>query len=115
MPLEKGKSKEVISRNIMREIAAGRPSDQAAAIACSKAARRFLALEAHPTSIVLEPTFWNTIDRLAQETGSWQEWVKEKLKAKPRAVGRASYLRQLAHQAVLNEAQLKVGKSKKRK
>lgn len=39
MPLEKGKSKEVISRNIMREIAAGRPSDQAAAIAYSKAGK----------------------------------------------------------------------------
>jgi hypothetical protein len=39
MPLEKGKSKEVISRNIMREIAAGRPSDQAAAIAYKKAGK----------------------------------------------------------------------------
>lgn len=39
MPLEKGKSKEVISRNIMREIAAGRPSDQAAAIAYNKAGK----------------------------------------------------------------------------
>jgi hypothetical protein len=39
MPLEKGKSKEVISRNIMRERAAGRPKDQAAAIAYSKAGK----------------------------------------------------------------------------
>jgi hypothetical protein len=39
MPLEKGKSKEVINRNIMREIAAGRPADQAAAIAYSKAGK----------------------------------------------------------------------------
>ena len=70
------------------------------------AARRFLALETHPTSIVLERTFWDTIDRLSAERGSWQEWVKEKLKSKPQSVGRASYLRQLAHQAVLNEIQL---------
>jgi len=40
MPLEKGKSKEVISRNIMKEIAAGRPSDQAVAIAMSKAGKK---------------------------------------------------------------------------
>ena len=59
------------------------------------AARRFLALETHPTSIVLERTFWDTID-----------WVIEKLKDKPQSVGRASYLRQLAHQSLLNEIQL---------
>ena len=33
MPLEKGKSQEVISRNIKREIAAGKPQKQAVAIA----------------------------------------------------------------------------------
>ena len=33
MPLEKGKSKEVISRNIKREIEAGKPQKQAVAIA----------------------------------------------------------------------------------
>ena len=71
------------------------------------AERRFIKLETGPTSIVIERTFWDTIDRLAQETGSWQEWVNEKLKAKPESVGRASYLRQLAHQAVLNEIQIK--------
>ena len=69
------------------------------------AARRFLALETHPTSIVLERTFWDTIDSLAS-SGRWQDWVIEKLKDKPQSVGRASYLRQLAHQAVLNEIQL---------
>ena len=68
------------------------------------AARRFLALETHPTSIVLERTFWDTIDNLA--TGRWQDWVIEKLKDKPQSVGRASYLRQLAHQSLLNEIQL---------
>ena len=68
------------------------------------AARRFLALETHPTSISLERTFWDTIDNLA--TGRWQDWVIEKLKDKPQSVGRASYLRQLAHQSLLNEIQL---------
>lgn len=33
MPLQKGKSKEVISKNIATEIAAGRPQKQAVAIA----------------------------------------------------------------------------------
>lgn len=33
MPLEKGKSQEVISRNIKREIEAGKPQKQAVAIA----------------------------------------------------------------------------------
>tara|TARA_R110001632_G_scaffold4448_1_gene18734 strand:+ start:314 stop:481 length:168 start_codon:yes stop_codon:yes gene_type:complete len=52
----------------------------------------------------LERTFWDTIDNLA--TGRWQDWVIEKLKDKPQSVGRASYLRQLAHQSLLNEIQL---------
>jgi predicted DNA-binding ribbon-helix-helix protein len=68
--------------------------------------KRFINLETHTTSIELERTFWDTIDRLSAESGRWQDWVKEKLKAKPKSVGRASYLRQLAHQAVLNEIQL---------
>lgn len=70
------------------------------------AARRFLALDSHPTSILLERTFWDTIDRLSTDHGSWQAWVKEKIKHKPQSVGRASYLRQLAHQALLNEIQI---------
>lgn len=37
MPLEEGKSQEVISRNIATEVRAGKPQDQAAAIAYSKA------------------------------------------------------------------------------
>lgn len=37
MPLRKGKSKKAISENIATEIRAGKPKDQAVAIAMSKA------------------------------------------------------------------------------
>lgn len=39
MPLKKGKSKEVISENIRREISSGKKPSQAAAIAYSKAGK----------------------------------------------------------------------------
>lgn len=39
MPLEKGSSKKVISRNIRREMHAGRPQKQAVAIAMSTAGK----------------------------------------------------------------------------
>lgn len=39
MPLESGSSKEVISRNISREVHAGKPHDQAIAIAMNKAGK----------------------------------------------------------------------------
>jgi len=65
--------------------------------------RRFIDLETHTTSIELELIFWDTIDQIAADTGCWQDWVKEKLKAKPMSVGRASYLRQIAHQSALGQ------------
>ena len=40
MPLREGKSQDVISRNIRTEMKAGRPRDQAVAIALSKAGKK---------------------------------------------------------------------------
>ncbi|EIT8933133.1 hypothetical protein [Salmonella enterica] len=40
MPLKKGKSKKVIGENIATEIKAGKPKDQAIAIAMNKAGKK---------------------------------------------------------------------------
>lgn len=40
MPLKKGRSKRVIGENIATEIKAGKPKDQAIAIAMSKAGKK---------------------------------------------------------------------------
>ena len=52
------------------------------------------------TSIALERTFWESIDRLSN--GEWKQWVLEALKKKPEDLTRGTYLRTLVHKAAIS-------------
>jgi hypothetical protein len=53
--------------------------------------KRHLTLPTHETSVLLERTFWDTVDALAGKEG-WQS-----LKDKPADIGRATWIRTTAH------------------
>ena len=57
---------------------------------------RHLTLPTHETSVLLERTFWDTVDVLAGEEG-WQAWVIDILKDKPADIGRTTWIRTTAH------------------
>ena len=57
---------------------------------------RHLTLPTHETSVLLERTFWDTVDALAGKEG-WQSWAIDILKDKPADIGRATWIRITAH------------------
>jgi|TARA_R110000765_G_scaffold60125_3_gene116323 predicted DNA-binding ribbon-helix-helix protein len=58
--------------------------------------KRHLTLPNLETSVLLERTFWDTVDILAGKEG-WQSWVTDILKDKPADIGRATWIRTTAH------------------
>lgn len=74
--------------------------------------KRHLTLPTHETSVLLERTFWDTVDRLAtKKNQSWQDWVKEILKDKPEDIGRATWIRTQSHNSLWQEAKDKAEKA----
>lgn len=60
--------------------------------------KRHLTLPNLETSVLLERTFWDSVDGLAQrDNKSWQSWVRDILKDKPADIGRATWIRTTAH------------------
>ena len=60
--------------------------------------KRHLTLPNLETSVLLERTFWDSVDGLAQrDNKSWQYWVRDILKDKPADIGRATWIRTTAH------------------
>ena len=55
MPLQEGSSREAISQNIRTEVAAGKPQEQAVAIAMSKAGKSKDASEPMPSGVLPTP------------------------------------------------------------
>lgn len=63
--------------------------------------KRNITLPTHETSLELERTFWDTVDRLAtKKNQSWQDWVKDILKDKPEDIGRATWIRTQSHNSL---------------
>lgn len=62
---------------------------------------RHLTLPTHETSVLLERSFWDTIDTLAsRDNKSWQSWVRDILIDKPADIGRATWIRIATHNHV---------------
>ena len=55
---------------------------------------RHVKVSEKPTTILMEPSFWAAIDRLAAADGiHWRELVQQMLAAKPEGQGATSWLR----------------------
>ena len=69
--------------------------------------KRHLTLQTHETSLLLERSFWDTIDTLAnRDNKSWQSWVRDILVDKPADIGRATWIRTTAHNHVKKLAKI---------